>query len=400
MANKIVLISDDSDFFDFIRPKLELRKSDELYTFAFDSIPDKVHLIETSVLIVNSENSRDKTLDLLKLFSGTPIIVSAFNDDDVFKRKCYREGMLDFIPILTPDVEFRARILPALSIASILEKNKFYRDILVSKNIIEKTQEVIIDYNDILDKELEKIISGKKNGVFFAISPTEKSKFLIPPQKLETIILSNIRKDDLLITFAPNKYFLLIFNSDLKSAEHLWQKIKSQLPIGIYAGIVQISNQKRQQLINQALNKLHIEINRIDQELTVPQSSFDLNSNYGNNFKQFRQEFSRNIEKIVVPVFYQIQQKYNSKIFGVVLEQDFLNGVGVFNIKGKNSTSSFKITSVGFSKINIDLEYKKENLIIDSKRITFEPNEFEAGILEDLLERFILDYNGDKNGNN
>lgn len=57
MANKIVLISDDSDFFDYIRTKLELRKSDELYTFDYDSIPEKFHLLETSVLIINSENS-------------------------------------------------------------------------------------------------------------------------------------------------------------------------------------------------------------------------------------------------------------------------------------------------------------------------------------------------------
>ena len=34
MTNKIVLISDDKDFFEFIRAKLALRKSDELFTFS------------------------------------------------------------------------------------------------------------------------------------------------------------------------------------------------------------------------------------------------------------------------------------------------------------------------------------------------------------------------------
>ena len=43
MANRIVLVSDDSDFFEYMRPKLELRKSDELFTFSFDDIPEDVY---------------------------------------------------------------------------------------------------------------------------------------------------------------------------------------------------------------------------------------------------------------------------------------------------------------------------------------------------------------------
>ena len=81
MANKIVLISDDLNFFDFIKSKLELRKDDELFTFDFNSILDKVHLLKNNVLIVNSENSQEKTLDLLKIFKFTPVIVTAFNYD-------------------------------------------------------------------------------------------------------------------------------------------------------------------------------------------------------------------------------------------------------------------------------------------------------------------------------
>ena len=45
MASKIILISDDSNFFDYIKPKLELRKSDELFMYNFDSIPNIIVLI-------------------------------------------------------------------------------------------------------------------------------------------------------------------------------------------------------------------------------------------------------------------------------------------------------------------------------------------------------------------
>ena len=38
MANKIVLISEDIDFFEFIITKLELRRTDELFSYSFDNI--------------------------------------------------------------------------------------------------------------------------------------------------------------------------------------------------------------------------------------------------------------------------------------------------------------------------------------------------------------------------
>lgn len=398
MASRIVLISDDSDFFDYIRAKLELRKSDELFMFNFDSVPEKLHFLETAVLIINSENSREKTLDLLKIFKNTPIIVSAFNDDDTFRRKCYRAGMLDFMPLLTPDAEFRARMIPALSISSLLEKNVQYREILVKNKTLSGDNEVFLDYNYILDKELEEIDVASKKAVFAAISPNEKTKFLLKSTLIESVILNNIRKNDILMNYAANKYFLLMFDTDIISAQKLWAKICSQLPEKLYAGFCNIVNQKRQQLINEALNKLHEAIN-YDKEIVdtnnnpvVGLSLVRNESSSYTNFKMFRQEFGRKIEQVITPVFYQIQQKYDGKIMGVSMEQGTGEGYGTFYIKGKYSSGCFRITSPGFSKINIDITYQKTTEKIDAKRITLEPEELESGLLEDLLEQFILEY--------
>ena len=155
MASKIVLVSDDLDFFDYIRAKLELRKSDELFTFSFDMLPEKIHLLKTAVFIVNSENAEEKTLDLLKIFSGLPTIVFSYNEDEVFRRKCFRLGMLDYMTVLTSDSEFRARMIPALAISSLLEKNQQYRDFLVKNEILSENNEVYINYASILDNEIE-----------------------------------------------------------------------------------------------------------------------------------------------------------------------------------------------------------------------------------------------------
>lgn len=398
MANRIVLVSDDLDFFDFIRSKLELRKSDELFTFSFDAIPEKISFIETAVLIVNSENAQEKTIDLLNIFRETPIIVSAYNDDDAFRRKCYRAGMFDFLPLLTPDAEFRARMLPALSVAGILEKKRQYREILVKNKILNNDNDVFVDYIPILDKELDEINKGVKKAVFAAIAPNEKTKFLLKPSLIEAIILNNIRINDILMNYAANKYFLLMFDTDVAAAKKVWQKIVSQLPEKIYAGFAQVSNQKRQQIINEALNKLHEAINSDDSIEEIKTSSVSginklKESSQGySNFKLFKQEFGRKIEQVITPVFYQIQQKYSGKLMGVNLEQGSGEGYGTFYIKGKYSYGCFRITSPGFSKINVDITFQKDANNVDSKRITLEPEELEAGLLGDLLEQFILEY--------
>lgn len=398
MANKIVLISDDPDFFDYIRSKLELRKSDELFTFSFDSVPEKIHLLETAVLIVNSENAKEKTLDLLNIFKGTPIIVSSYNEDESFRRKCFRAGMFDFLPLLTPDAEFRARMIPALGISTLLEKNKQYREVLVRNKIITDDNEVFLDYNYILDMELEQINNGAKRAVFMAVSPNEKSKFLLKPSVIEAAILNNIRRNDILMNYAANKYFILMFDVDIASAQKIWQKVCRQLPQKVYAGLCAVSNQKRQQLINTALNKLHEAINQDKDSWGVydnTQNTFSFvqgSASPSSNFKMFRQEFGRKIEQVITPVFYQIQQKYSNKLSGVTLEHGSGEGYGSFYIKGKYSSSSFRITSPGFSKINIDITYQKDDVNIDAKRISLEPEELEPGLLGDLLEQFILEY--------
>ena len=398
MATRIVLVSDDINFFDYIRAKLSLRKSDELLTFSFDEIIECFHLLDTAVFIVNSESSKEKTLDLLNILEDVPVIVSAFNEDNDFKKKAYSLGMFDYITLLISDSDFQARIIPAFAVTSLLEKNKQYREFLTNKKILSETSEVYLDYNYILDKKLEQIYATSSKAVFLAISPSDTTKFLLKSTTLETLILSHIRKNDILMNYAANKYFVLLFDIDIESAKKLWTKLSKSIPEQVYAGIVNIVGKNRQQLINNALNELHLEINKAKKiENTVNNPIISLGKTNADkssytNFKMFRQEFCKKIEQVISPVFYQMQQKYVNKLSGIILQQGTGEGYGVFYIKGKNSTSSFKITSPGFSKINIDITYQKDSDTIDSKRISLNPEELETGLLEDLLEQFINEY--------
>lgn len=390
MPNQIVLISDDSDFFEFIKTKLELRKSDELSTLSFDEVPDKISSLQTSVLIVNSENSNKKTIDLLKIFNYcTPIIVTAYNDDENFKKKCYRAGMLDFIPLLTPDSEFRARMLPALSLVSILEKNQQYRKLLVKNKILSTNNEVFINYENVMDNAIAEIRKTGTKAVFTAISADNQNKYLINPNSIETFLVNNIRKNDILMKYSHNKYFLIMLNTDLISAQKHWKKITDSFQHELYAGFTAITNQNRQQLINATLIKLNDALssgNKNYKNTTAETSSDEQNCT---NFKLRRKNLEQKLEILISPVFYRIQQKYINKFTGVKINWSYENCEGFFNIKGKHFKANFEISSPGFSKINIDISVQKESEIQDTKRISFTPDEFDETLLEDLLEQFV-----------
>ncbi len=398
MQNRIVLISDDSDFFEYISSKLKLRKSDELYRYSFDELPEKIQLINSSLLIINSENSEDKTLELLEIAKGTPSIVFSFNDNENFRIKAYRNGALDFITLSTSDEELEAKLVPALNIVSSFEKNNLYREMLVKNNLVTQNNEVFLDYNNMLDREIEKIKTGSISAVLAAISPNDKTKFLLKANQIETTILNNIRKNDILMNFAPNKYFLLLYNTDIESAEKIWEKIVYYIPEKIYAGFAAVGNKNRQQLVNEVLNKLHESMHK--------NSKTDIGSSntYIENYKLYKQEFNKKFEMIISPVFYQIQQMYNNKLFGMNIQQEIGEGYGNLYINSKYSEGRFRITSPGQSKINIDitfqsikLENKKASPYPQTKRITLEPDEFEAGLLEDLLEQFIIEFKSEVN---
>lgn len=393
---RIVLISDDVDFFEYITSKLVLRKSDELYRFSFDNVLDKIHLLLSSVLIINSENSYDKTLELLGVIKGTPSVVFAYNEDNEFKIKVHKFGAFAYITMFTPDEEFQAKMLPALNMASTLEKNSRYREMLVRNNLLTANNEVFLDYKVILDKELEKLSNGASSAILAAISPNDKTKFLLQPNQIETQILNHIRKNDILMNYAPNKYFLLLFDTDIASAQGIWEKIRLYIPEKIYAGFANITpSKKREQLVNEVLNRLHEAIN-YDKEISEKKKTNQANTS---NFKLYRKEFRKKIQNTMTPVFYQIQQKYNNKLFGMKINQAVEEDMGVLSIESRYAEGIFKVTIAGFSKINIDVTYQNDKNS-DTKRISLEPEEFEGGLLEDLLEQFILEFKREMENDN
>ena len=392
MQNKIVLISDDSDFFEYIIPKLKLRKSDELFSFKFGNLPDKVHMLSSSLLIINSAFNPEQTLQLLDMVNDTPVVVFGYNNDEDFVINTYKKGALAYFTPDISDAEIEAKLLPFLNLISSVKKSALYRELLVENNIIAKNNEVFLNFTNILDREIDKIKKDSANATLVAISTDENSKFIIQPNQLETIILNNIRKNDILMAYSFNKYFLLLNNTGLNKAKEIWNIIEKMLPAGVYSGFASVGNKNRQQVVNEVLNDLHKAMSKSDSI-----NDFVTNNSV-NNFKNFRKEFNKKIMQVVSPSFYHIQQSYADKLFGIKIEQGSGDGYGVLYLKTDEYSACFRITSPGFSTVNIDISYHSVNndsissLSLENKHISIEPEELESGLLDDLLEEFIQEF--------
>lgn len=400
MRDRLVLISDDSDFFEYIVPKLDLRRSDELFRFSFSELPDKLHQLHSALLIINSESNQAKTLDLLNIVKGTPSIVFGYNDDTKFKLNAYKAGMSAYFSLMTPDEEIKASLIPALREISSLKKKEMYRELLVKNNLITQNNEVFLSCNFVLDSALQKLNQTSSEAVLIAISPDEKSKFIIQSNQIETVVLSNIRSDDIMLNYAPNKYFILLMNTGIDKAQALWKKISSHLPEPIYAGFAPVEKKSREELINEVLNNLHRAINQRSQVSLKSENA------QRENFKFYREEYKKRLEQIITPAFYRIQQLYNDKLFNMHIEQNCNDSASELLIISKYIIGVFKITSPGFSTINIDISYNVENncyskvnkngikslIVSDTKRIKFTREEFDSAQLQDLLEQFVSEF--------
>ncbi len=400
MRDRLILISDDSDFFEYIIPKLQLRKSDELFRFSFKELPEKIHSFQSSLLIINSENNKAKTLDLLTLLKETPSIVFGYNEDKDFQLKAYKAGMFDYFSVMTPDEELKAKLIPALREITYLKQKSLYRELLIQNKDITENNEVFLSCNKVLDIEFNKIRKTSSEAVLMAISPDEKSKFIIQTNQIETVILNNIRKNDILLSYAPNKYFLLLINTNVDEAQNLWSKINSGYTEPVYAGFALVGRKNREDVVNEALNNLH---RAISQKECFKQETNEIKSS---NFKFYREEREKKLEQIIVPVFYRFQQLYNDKLYNMRIEQKSDNAGKELKLISKYITAKIRITCPGFSVVNIDITYDAgesgfnkvdENGVeflvkSNSKRVKFNPDEFDAEKLENLLEEFMSEF--------
>ena len=113
----------------------------------------------------------------------------------------------------------------------------------------------------------------------------------------------------------------------------------------------------------------------------------------GKKFKDFKEEFFKNFEKIVAPVFYQIQTKYNEEIPNAQINFDISESESKFVVIQDNFESELCITYPTYLSLIIDIKHMQENEQPVIRRLTFDFEDFSeeklSSITIDMINEFI-----------
>lgn len=231
------------------------------------------------------------------------------------------------------------------------------------------------------------------------ISASEESKTKLNPLQLAKAIKTSIRTSDVAVHGSANRFFILLRETQLKGAFTVWDKIKRAVgeQYTINAGISSIIGKTFADLQKELVNAL-VGATSTNQDLVIVSDDEKTDSNDWldrispqKNFKLFKQAFNKKLEKVITPIFFQMQKMYEDKLYKTQIEQYSNETLSAFILKKETQQSELKITYPGFSKINIDIIHQGLDSP-ENRRINLDLTELDETRLTSILEEFITEF--------
>lgn len=409
MENNVVLITNDELIADFIDPKLALlRNLDKISIFNYQKAVAGTKKINPYTIIVHAE-AQENTLELIrkikstKQIADTPLILLLDNYDKDFIISAYDEKISDYMLLKADDAEFLMRVIWSLKKNTIEQQNKQYFDLLENLKVINPQSGLYSNQycDNVFELEFKKLRKESKNSVFMLISLDETSKTQITTKEFAKVIKNSIRTADIIAHAQSNRFYILLEKTELKGALAVFEKIKSALAkfgLKIHAGLslveIEDYNKTKQNVESALLDAMNAKTDF----MVTTQIEEQISDNWlnqiqsgGKNFKLFKHKFNKKVEKVVIPVFYQIQKTYEEKLFKTKVEQACQADLSWFSLESESKKSILKITYPGFSRVNIELEHSGLDSP-ENTQIVLDLSQLNEERLIEILEKFIEEF--------
>lgn len=408
MSSNIVLITNNEEIEEIIKPKLLLlREVDNILKATYKDAVAKIKKnCPDIVLIYCDDEERSDCLQLIESIksdndTSETIVLLVVNDyDEDFILSAYDENIADYFTLKTADSEILMRTVFGLKQNLLIKALERQNYLMKELGIINKTTNAFT--NDYCDKVFKYEFDNHKSfdGILMLISASEESKTKLSPLHLANVIKESIRTSDLLTHSSANRFYVYLPKTELKGAFCVWDKIKKTVGSAytINAALSSVKGKTFDELKNKLLNALIEAIaTKQDSIIVTEETKYDssawleeVNSSQ-KNFKLFKQTFTKKLDKVITPVFFQMQNLYEEKLFQTKIEQYSNESLSTFTLKKGALQSELKITYPGFSKINIDINH----LGLDSpenSRISLNLTELDESKLTQILEDFIQEF--------
>lgn len=407
--SNIILVTDDKGVEAILKPKLVLlREIDNIKTASYEEAMVLIKEVGPEMVILYSSKEDETCIQLIQAIRASEktkrtsilLVVKKFNQD--FILNAYDEDITDYVILDSDDTEILMRSIWCLKKNLLLTAMDKQHNLLEDLRIIEPSTDFYsADYCEkIFNNEINNIKKTETDGILMLVSASEESKTKLNPLLLAKAIKKSTRTSDVIIHGPANRFYVLLRDTNLKGVFCVWDKIKQAVGTAytLVAGVSFVADKKFADLRTELLNAL-VEATSTKQDLVIvneplKDSSSDwldkINSTQ-KNFKLFKQAFTKKLEKVITPVFFQVQKLYEEKLFNTQIEQFSNSTLSAFVLKKDENLSELKITYPGFSKINIDVIHQGLDSP-ENRRLSLDLTELDEKKLTQILEEFIKEF--------
>ena len=357
----LLLVSDDENTAKVISEKIVfLRKDDKITISSYNDSLRNIGLTESELILVHKHVSRQKTVDLIEKLKNLNLCVllvaNTYSEELILA--CADSGADDFIISSAEPFEFVVRIVNNIKHKTIKSK--------LDNNIQILTQNKVMDegiYNYTSARQvIENVIDNNliANGIFMAVTPASKSDFSM--EDFIRCIKSSVRSDDIVTKGRGINFYIFMPYTDFNGAVTVLNKIKENLKFKICAGLADIFKKSFSEFEREALKAL-AESSAVSSDFTFAEEKDDSSFEelYENknikDYKLFRNIYNKKLEKVIIPVFYKLQNIYEEKLFETKIEQYANDNLCSFRIINKKKESELTIIYPGFSKVIINITH-------------------------------------------
>ena len=409
LDNSIILVTNNEEITELLRPKLVLlREVDNTLTVKYTEAFEKIKEVLPEVVLIYCDREKEDCLSIIRKIKtdektktiSVLLLIEKYNQD--FILNAYDENISDFLTTSADDAEILIRVIwcfkKTFQLKTIKKQNRLFEELEIRDKI---TGFYTNKYcREIFSNEIKSLKEMNTESILMLVGPNEQDKPKFDSMQMVSAIKKSIRNTDTVVHGVGEKFFILLSETQLKGAFKVWDKIKQSFgdEVSIVASLTGVEEKPFEEMEKELLNAF-IEAESTGQDLIIvseeeTSSADDWLGKMGSvqkNFKLFKQAFNKKLEKVITPVFFQMQKLYEEKLFETQIEQYSNETLSEFILRRSDMVSELKITYPGFSKINIDIIHQGLDSP-ENRRISLDLAELSDSSLTQIVEDFIAEF--------
>lgn len=413
--NSILIISNSNEVGNKISDKIKLlREYDTIKTVSYIESISVLNSTQPALIIVYAGNTDSITLikeiRSIPALDKVPIIfvMDSFVEDILFY--AFDIGIDDFFFMSDPDSLVLMRIFLTLQKSVLYKKIDMNQQILTSANILDYKTGVFnkeyapLIFRHFISKNIEENI---ENTIFMYAKPVSMNKKRLDIKTIAKKIKGALRGNDVVAYGKGIGFYLMLHVAGRNGAKIVSNKLRNTLSFdcNIYTNATEVTTSFEEMeaiLVQSMKNQIKTGdffefINDVNDLIGL--SQYEVKDENGKKFAEFKKEFSSSFEKIVAPVFYQMQMVYSEKMPSAEIKFNISETESNFSIKQDTFTSELVITYPTYIKLILDVKHyaKDEKPIIKRFSLDFEDLSEEelttllSGMLTDFSQRVNFD---------